>query len=393
MPRRTVNKILEQAYERGLAAAAHGEVATYIPELSKANPLDLGISLCLPDGTRYEIGDVEKRFTIQSISKVISLGCAIQRCGAKAVFSKVGMEPSGEAFNSLVELDLRTSRPLNPMINSGAITVASLLKEVMTFNEFMEITRKVCNDPDIDFNEAVYRSEKEHLSRNRSIAYLLESKGIITTGVEESLDFYTKMCSMNVTARSLASLGVTLAMDGQDPFTGEQLFPVRTAEIVKTIMLTCGMYDSSGEFAVFVGIPTKSGVGGGLLSAADDRIGIGVYGPSLDEKGNCIAGRPVLELLSEELELHIFDKTDVMDEIRKAEARDRAVAKINQKIRDGITGGAGAAGENGAAGASGAADGNGDGAETDDSKVSIRTLRHKGARTFMPFNVKDKDKE
>ena len=352
MPKRKVYSILETAYERGLEAAARGHVATYIPELGKADPNDLGVSLCLPDGTRYEIGQTDKRFTMQSISKVVSLALALKYCGPEEVFSKVNMEPSAEAFDSFVELDLRSNRPYNPMINSGAITVASLLKEHITFNTLLEYTRKVCLDPDISFNEAVYKSEKAHMSRNRSIGYLLESKGIITSGVEESLDFYTRACSMNVTARSLASLGVVLAMDGLDPFTGEQLIDRRIAEVVKTIMLTCGMYDGSGEFAVMVGIPTKSGVGGGLLSASDDRLGIGIYGPALDEKGNCIAGRPILELLAEELDLKLFDKTDIVDELRRAEEKERKQA----------------------------------------ARESQRVLRHRGVKTFLPFNVRNRDK-
>lgn len=351
MPDKKVYKILETAYERGLEAAKKGQVATYIPELGKADPAALGISLCLPDGTRYEIGDTATRFSIQSISKVISLALALKYCGDE-VFAKVGMEPSAEAFNSFVELDLRSNRPHNPMINSGAITVSSLLKEHVTIREFLAYTRKYCLDPEIDFNDAVFESEMNHMSRNRSIGYLLESKGIITTGVEESLKFYTRACSINVTARDLANLGVVLAMDGLDPYTGEQLMDRRIAEIVKTIMLTCGMYDSSGEFAVHVGIPTKSGVGGGLLSAADDRIGIGIYGPSLDEKGNCIAGRPILEYLSEELNLHIFDKTDVVDELRRAEGKERKDAE----------------------------------------RLNQRMIRHRGVKTYLPFRYRGKDK-
>ena len=150
------------------------------------------------------------------------------------------------------------------------------------------------------------------MSRNKSIAYLLESKDIIYNDVDESLELYTKMCSLNVTTKSLANLGIILAMDGLDPATGQQVIRKRVCETVKTIMLTCGMYDGSGEFAVRVGMPSKSGVGGGLLSVADDKVGIGIYGPSLDEKGNCIAGRPILEYLSKMLRLHIFDPDDIV---------------------------------------------------------------------------------
>ena len=301
-------QILQTALEKGRSVLSQGSVATYIPELSRADSSRLGLSIRMKDGSSYSVGDTDTRFTIQSISKVISLAIAIETCGFDAVFEKVGMEPSGEAFNSLVELDLNSNKPFNPMINSGALTISSLLVPEYTFKQMMEFTRRLCLDPEIRMDEAVFQSEMDHLSRNRAIAYLLESKGIIETGVEESLKLYTQMCSLSVTAESLANLGLVLAADGIHPETGEQLLSRHTVEIVKTIMLTCGMYDGSGEFAVRVGIPTKSGVGGGLLSVADNRMGIGVYGPALDAKGNCIAGRPLLEYLSRELKLHIFER-------------------------------------------------------------------------------------
>ena len=300
--------ILETAYEKGKSVAPYGNVATYIPELGKADKNDLGLSICTLDGEIYNIGDTSKRFTVQSISKIISLIMAMERLGFSEVFDKVGMEPSGEAFNSLVELDLTSNKPFNPMINSGALTVSSLLLPEFTFEEMTQYARRVCLDPDIELNEAVFLSEMSHVSRNRAIAYLLESKGIIENDVEKSLELYTKMCSLNVTSESLANFGMILAADGVNPRTGERIIDGYVTEIVKTIMLTCGMYDGSGEFAVYVGIPTKSGVGGGLLSVADNKMGIGVYGPSLDDKGNCIAGRPLLQYLAKELKLHIFNR-------------------------------------------------------------------------------------
>lgn len=310
---KTMNKekifnILETAYEKGKSVTDYGNVATYIPELGKADKSNLGLSICTIDGHNYNLGDTSTRFTIQSISKIISLIMAMENLGFSRVFDKVGMEPSGEAFNSLVELDLNSNKPFNPMINSGALTISSLLLPEFSFEEMTDFVRRVCLDSEIEINEAVFKSEMSHVSRNRAIAYLLESKGIIENDVEKSLELYTKMCSLNVTSQSLANFGMILAADGVNPITGERLISGYVAEIVKTIMLTCGMYDGSGEFAVYVGIPTKSGVGGGLLSVADNKMGIGVYGPSLDEKGNCIAGRPLLEYLSKELKLHIFDK-------------------------------------------------------------------------------------
>lgn len=312
MPNSSINNVLWTAYQKGQTIIPFGNVATYIPELGKAKKNALGITMLTKDGRVFELGDTETRFTIQSISKVISLIVALETFGISTVFDRVGMEPSGEAFNSLVELDLNSNKPYNPMINSGAITIASMLLGHADFDSMLEKTRKLCNDPDIDLNEEVYASETANMSRNKSIAYLLESKDIIYNDVDESLELYTKMCSLNVTTKSLAHLGIILALDGADPNTGEQVIRKRVCETVKTIMLTCGMYDGSGEFAVRVGMPSKSGVGGGVMSVADDKVGIGIYGPSLDEKGNCIAGRPILEYLSKMLRLHIFDPDDIV---------------------------------------------------------------------------------
>ena len=300
------NDILKTAHDAGVKAIPEGNVATYIPELAKADKNNLGLCIFDKNGNKYSYGDYNQRFTIQSISKVISLALALETCGFDKVFDKVGVEPSGEAFNSLVELDLNSNRPFNPMINSGAITISSLLLHKFSFQELTDFAREMCLDPDVEFNSVVYKSEMSHVSRNRAIAYLLESKGIIDTNVEASLELYTKMCSLDITAESLANLGLVLALGGKNPQTGKQIISPKVAQIVKTIMLTCGMYDGSGEFAVHVGIPTKSGVGGGLLSVVDKEMGIGIYGPSLDAKGNCIAGRPILEYLSETLGLHIF---------------------------------------------------------------------------------------
>ena len=307
MDQATLERKLQTALKVGKPAIFFGEVATYIPELRNVNKDDLGICVYTKDGLCATAGDADVRFTMQSISKIISLAVALEECGFKRVFAKVGMEPSGEAFNSLVELDLNSNKPFNPMINSGALTIASLIVNEFTFEEMLEKSRKLCMDPEMDMNESVFKSEMDHVSRNRAIAYLLESKGIIETDVEKSLEFYTKMCSLNVTAKTLANLALVLANDGINPQTGEQLISKDVVRVIKTIMLTCGMYDGSGEFAVHVGIPTKSGVGGGLMSVVNKRMGIGIYSPSLDPKGNCIAGRPMLEYLAQEFHLHMFD--------------------------------------------------------------------------------------
>ena len=302
--------VLEEAMEIGKTVIPKGNVATYIPELAKVDKHKLGICLHTVDGSYYNIGDYEERFTIQSIAKVITLCKALEEFGAEHVFESVGMEPSGEAFNSLVELDLKHNRPFNPMINSGAITVASMLLEKYSFEEMMVYTQHVCLDDQISLDMATFQSEMAHSSRNRAISYLLESKGIIKANVEDSLTFYTQMCSLTVSAKSLANFGLILATDGVNPENGERLISSWVARIVKTIMLTCGIYDGSGEFAVLTGIPTKSGVGGGLVSVAHAKLGIGVYGPALDDKGNCIAGCELLKYVSKHLDLHLFNTSE-----------------------------------------------------------------------------------
>ena len=231
---------------------------------------------------------------------------ALEVCGLKAVFRKVGMEPSGEAFDSLVELDVNNSKPYNPLINSGALAVCGLLLPEVSFQDMVRYTRNVCADPEIELNNDVFDSEMKTCSRNRSIAYLLESKGIITTDVEDTLRFYTKMCSMDVTAKSLANLANKLANDGVSTTDGKRYMSSRTARIVKTLLLTCGMYDGSGTYAIKVGIPTKSGVGGGLLAVSDKRAGIGVFSPALDVQGNSVAGCRLLKEISNKLRLDLF---------------------------------------------------------------------------------------
>ena len=302
-----VKGALEDSLALGYKAIPYGEVATYIPELGKADKNALGIAVRTESGDLITAGNCRTRFSIQSISKVISLSVALERCGYLAVFDRAGMEPSGEAFNSIVELDTVSGKPYNPMINSGAIAITDLLLDKVNFTEMLEISRKLTLDTDITLNEKVFRSEMANCARNRAIAWLLKSKGIIKGNVEEVIDLYTAMCSLNVTAVSLANLGAVLALGGVDPLSGNRILSVETARIVKTLMLTCGMYDGSGQFAVDVGFPTKSGVGGGLVSVVNKEMGIGIYGPSLDSKGNCIAGSHMLKYLSNRFDLHLFN--------------------------------------------------------------------------------------
>lgn len=305
-------KIVEEAMEIARREIPNGAVADYIPELGKADPNQLGICIYPIQGEKIMLGDCNTRFTIQSISKIISLCVALELFGPEKLFEKVEAEPSGEAFNSLVELDLNSNKPYNPLINSGAIAVAGMLIEEVSFHDMLRFAKELCDDDDIVLNKTVYESEMATCSRNRAIAYLLESKNIIESDVEDALRFYTKMCSLDVTAESLANFANRLAHDGVGNVTGKRYLSAENMRIVKTLMLTCGMYDGSGTYAVQVGIPTKSGVGGGLLAVSDKRAGIGVFGPSLDAKGNSIAGCRLLKEIAGKLRLSLFYDTDTL---------------------------------------------------------------------------------
>ena len=302
-----LDEITRQAWLYGRGFLLNGKVADYIPELSKANPVYLGICIKTLSGEMIEFGDVSHRFTIQSISKVITLAMALEKLGYDEVFSHVMMEPSGDAFNSILKLDTASNRPYNPMINAGAIDVIGLLAPVCDFDELLAFSRKLCQDDEITMDFDVYHSESVTGDRNRAIGYLLKSKGVLHGDVLSAVDLYIRMCSLSVTARSLAGLGQVLAAGGVIPDPEERVLSANTVRVVQTLMFTCGMYDRSGEMAVRVGIPSKSGVGGGIMSCVTDRMGIGIYGPSLDEKGNSIGGANMLEYLSKELRLHVFD--------------------------------------------------------------------------------------
>ncbi|MBU3842252.1 MAG: glutaminase A, partial [Candidatus Fusobacterium pullicola] len=261
------------------------------------------------EGNRYTAGDWEIKFTVQSISKLVTLMLAILDNGEEFVFSKVGMEPSGDPFNSIRKLETSSKKkPYNPMINAGAIAVAAMIKGKDArekFQRVLEFFKKITEDETLDVNYKIYCGESETGNKNRAMGYFLKNDGIIEGNVEDALEVYFKQCSIEVTAYTLAKLGLFLANNGCTS-TGEQILTPRISTIIKTLMITCGTYDMSGEVAVRVGIPCKSGVGGGIVAVSPGKLGIGVYGPSLDAKGNSIGGIHLLEDLSRELKLSIF---------------------------------------------------------------------------------------
>lgn len=301
--------ILDDALAYGRAFVAEGQTAQYIPELRNINKYHLGIAVKTVDGTTLEAGDTETAFTIQSISKLASLILAIRDCGADNLFhDKVGVEPTGDPFNSIVRLETK-SKPYNPFINAGAIMIASCVKGKNAdekFDRFLAYLRRLCGSDQIDLNRAAYESEKATGDKNRALAYHLKATQLLDGDVEESLDFYFRMCAVAATARDIAHMSLVLANHGVDPESGERHIEAENAKAIRALMLTCGMYDGSGEFAVTVGFPAKSGVGGGIAVPLVNRMGIGVYGPSLNEKGNSIGGIKMLEYLAKKLDYSLF---------------------------------------------------------------------------------------
>ncbi|MGV6816576.1 MAG: glutaminase A [Thiotrichales bacterium] len=287
-----------------------GEVASYIPELTRVDPEAFGIVLVTVDGAIYEVGQVDMTFTIQSISKAIVYGIALMDKGLEGVFEKVGVEPSGEAFNS-ISLESESGRPMNPMINAGAIATTGLVAGDTAkdrLNHILSEFEKYTGHP-VEIDAEVYQSEKETGHRNRAISHLLRNADILSGDPEEVLDIYFKQCSINVTAKDLALMGACLANNGVNPKTGETALDPQYVEKVTSVMSTCGMYDYSGNWAFNVGLPAKSGVGGGIMAVLPGQFGLGVFSPRLDARGNSTRGIKVCTALSRDFGLHMLKAT------------------------------------------------------------------------------------
>lgn len=300
-----------QSYLEGLhkklAGISIGQVASYIPELTRADPNGFGICLVTLDGVAYAVGDSEQTFTIQSISKPFVYATALADRGREFISAKVGVEPSGDAFNS-ISLNPQTGAPLNPMINAGAIASASLVSGDTPDKQWERIAASLGNfmGREITLDDAVYHSESETGFRNRAIAWMLKNFGIIDGDPMASLENYFRQCSILVNCRDLAFMAATLANGGVHPLTGKRALPAEDVERVLSVMATCGMYDYAGSWLYEVGMPAKSGVGGGIIAVLPGRFGIGVFSPPLDEKGNSVRGIEACKRLSRDFSLHVF---------------------------------------------------------------------------------------
>src|SRR5580704_1826551 len=265
-----------------------GEVAHYIPELSKADPDHFGISLATLDGHVYEVGDTSVAFTIQSMSKAFVFALALDTLGAERVESVIGVEPSGDPFNS-IRLNAE-NHPFNPMVNAGAIACSGLIREAKGDDAFEYIRRALGRfaGRELEMDEAVFASESTTGDRNRAIGYLLRNSTVIKQDVGAVLEVYFRQCSVLVTARDIAIMAATLANRGVNPVTREQVMTPYAISRTLSVMTSSGMYDYAGEWIYRVGIPAKSGVGGGILAALPARLGLGIYSPKLDSHGNSV---------------------------------------------------------------------------------------------------------
>ena len=305
-----MEKLLHNIMRECYQYIPNGKVATYIPELAKADVNEFGICTVSYNEDIACVGDYKKGFTMQSIVKPIILLMALMDKGEECVRELVGVEATGKPFDAFNYSDQALKcEHINPMINTGAIALCTLING-QTYEEkflrLLNLTRIMADNPLLEVDEEVYLSEKATGSKNRALAYMLKAYGMIEADVEDVLDCYFRACSIKVTCADLARIAFLLANKGFNPKTGKQIFESKYARYINAVLMTCGMYDGSGEFAVNVGVPAKSGVGGGIMAVVPNRMGIGIYSPALDSKGNSCAGIKALELLSKELELSIF---------------------------------------------------------------------------------------
>jgi len=299
--------ILNEINKEIIPFRSQGKIATYIPELGNVNPEKFAVHLLCTDGNDYAIGDSEEKFSIQSISKVLSLAQAMSITGEK-IWQRVDIEPSGNPFNSLVQLEYEKGIPRNPLINSGALVIADILVTHLKNpqNEFLNFVRFITGNDSIHYNLGVAHSEKQCGFRNAALANLLKSFGNIQNEVEKVLDFYFLQCSIEMSCKELAQAFLIFANHGKILNRNKEILTIRQIKRINSLMLTCGFYDEAGEFSFKVGLAGKSGVGGGIVAIHPEKYSVAVWGPKLNEKGNSVMGMKALELLTTKTGMSIF---------------------------------------------------------------------------------------
>ncbi len=306
----SLKDVVEDIAEQAALAKNRGAVANYIPQLGIVDPQKFALVVVDHRGEVYAAGDTDEHFSIQSISKVFTLTLALGMHG-DAIWERVGREPSGSAFNSIVLLEHENGIPRNPFINAGAIAVTDLVlagrEPRESIGEILQFMRFLSSDETIVVDHAVAKSENEHGHKNRALAHFMKAHGNLTNPVENTLGVYFHQCAISMNARQLASAGRYLCHAGIHPETNQRIFSVERARRVNALMLTCGHYDGSGEFAYRVGIPGKSGVGGGILAVVPGKASIAVWSPGLNENGNSQLGSWALEKLAKAMDWSVFN--------------------------------------------------------------------------------------
>lgn len=300
---KALNKVLKATLE----IENLGNVAFYIPELSNVNPNHFGVHLATTKNKQYAVGDSEIQFSIQSIAKVLALTLAYKHKGGEC-WERVGVEPSGTPFNSLVQLEYEHGIPRNPFINAGAIVICDILISLFDNpkKELLNFIRNLAQNPTIEFNKTIVESEKSTGFRNAALINLMKDFGNIHNKIDDVLDFYFNLCSIKMTCNELANTFLFLANNGKHTITGEQILTSSRTKRINAIMQTCGFYDEAGEFSYKVGLPGKSGVGGGIVAIHPKKYCIVVWSPRLNKKGNSYRGMQFLEWFTTETASSIF---------------------------------------------------------------------------------------
>ncbi|EKT59378.1 glutaminase B [Providencia sneebia] len=302
------NQLLNEILDQVRPLVGRGAVANYIPALADVSPQHLGIAVNTADGQMFTAGDAQTRFSIQSISKVLSLTLAMTRYEEDEIWRRVGKEPSGLPFNSLIQLEMEKGIPRNPFINAGAIVITDMLQSRLSApkHQMLEFVRKLSDTPDINYDLTVARSELENANRNAAIAFLMKSFGNFENNVLTVLETYFHYCSLSMSCEELARCFSYLVSQGVSSSSIEPIITPLQSRQINALMMTCGMYDGSGEFAFRIGMPGKSGVGGGIVCVVPNQFSVVVWAPELDSAGNSLVGCAALELLSKRVGRSVF---------------------------------------------------------------------------------------
>lgn len=302
------NGVLDALLEQVRPLLGQGKVADYIPALAQVSGKKLGIAISTVNGEHYQAGDADERFSIQSLSKVLSLTVAMNHYDEAEIWTRVGKDPSGQPFNSLLQLEIEQGKPRNPFINAGALVVCDMLQSRLSAprQRMLEIVRKLSDTPDISFDNVVARSEFDHSARNAAIAWLMKSFGNFHNDVTTVLQNYFHYCALRMSCTELARTFLFLANQGKAPQSESAILTPQQTRQVNALMATSGMYQNAGEFAWRVGLPAKSGVGGGIVAVVPHEMVIAVWSPELDEAGNSLAGIALLEALTQQLGRSVY---------------------------------------------------------------------------------------